>query len=171
MHEFWYDYVKRKYGEKPKMCYMDTDSFIVYINIDDIYKDIAEDIETRFDTSNCELDRPLPKGKDKKVIELMKYKLGGKIMIKFAESRAKTYSYIIDNGSEGKKAKGTKMCVIKRKLKFENQENCLEVTQLENKVKHLEKNKIDISVGFLGVHFEIGVQSFTKYLTLTLVFM
>ena len=73
MHEFWYDYVKRKYGEKPKMCYMDTDSFIVYINIDDIYKDIAEDIETRFDTSNCELDRPLPKGKDKKVIELMKY--------------------------------------------------------------------------------------------------
>ena len=45
---------------------MDTDSFIVYIKANDIYKDIAEDVETRFDTSNCELDKPLPKGKMKK---------------------------------------------------------------------------------------------------------
>ena len=50
MHEFWYDYVKPKYGEKEKLCDMDKDSFIVYIKTDDIYKDIAEDIETRFDT-------------------------------------------------------------------------------------------------------------------------
>ena len=56
MYEFWYDYVKPKYGEKAKLCYMDTDSFIVYIKTDDIYKDIAEDVETRFDTSNYELD-------------------------------------------------------------------------------------------------------------------
>ena len=55
--EFWYDY------EKAKLCYKDTDSFIVYITTDDSYKDIAEDVETRFDTSNNELDRPLPKGK------------------------------------------------------------------------------------------------------------
>ena len=61
MYEFWYDYVKPKYGEKAKLCYMDTDSFIVYIKTDYIYKDIAEDVETRFDTSNYELDRPLPK--------------------------------------------------------------------------------------------------------------
>ena len=65
MYEFWYDYVKPKYGEKSKMCYMDTDSFIVYIKTDDICKDIAEDVETRFDTSNYELDRPLSKGKNK----------------------------------------------------------------------------------------------------------
>ena len=51
---------------------MDTDGFIVYIKTDDIYKNIAEDIETRFDTSNFELDRPLPKGKNKKVIGLNK---------------------------------------------------------------------------------------------------
>ena len=57
MYEFWYDYVKSKYGKKAKLCYMDTDSFTVYIKADDIYKYIAENIETRFDTSNYELDR------------------------------------------------------------------------------------------------------------------
>ena len=61
MQEFWYDYIKPKYGEKAKLCYMDTDSFIKYINTDDIYKDIAEDVETRFDTSNYELDKPSSK--------------------------------------------------------------------------------------------------------------
>ena len=63
MYDFWYDYVKPKYGEKAKFCYMDTDGFIVYTKPDDIYKDIAQDVETRFDTSNYELDRPLPIGK------------------------------------------------------------------------------------------------------------
>ena len=57
MHEFWFDYVKAK------IC---TDSFIVYIKTEDIYKDITKDIETRFDTSNYELERPLPKRKIKK---------------------------------------------------------------------------------------------------------
>ena len=65
MYEFWYDYVKPKYSEKAKLCYMDTDSFIVYIKTN-IYKDTAEDVETRFDTSNDELNRPLPKGKNEK---------------------------------------------------------------------------------------------------------
>ena len=63
---------------------MDTDNFIVYIKTDDIYKDIAEDVKTRFDTSNYELNRSLPTGKNfKKVIGLMKDELGGKIMTKF----------------------------------------------------------------------------------------
>ena len=57
MYEFWYDYVKPKYGEKAKLFYMDTDSFIGYIKIVDIYDGIAEDVETRFDTSSFELDR------------------------------------------------------------------------------------------------------------------
>ena len=52
MYEVWYDYVKPKYGEKTKLYYMDTDSFIVYIETDDIYEDIAEDVETRFKISN-----------------------------------------------------------------------------------------------------------------------
>ena len=80
MYEIWYDYVKPKYGENAKHCYMDTDSFIVHVKANDIYKDIAEDVETRFDTSNFELDRPLPKEKNKKVIGLMKGELGRQIM-------------------------------------------------------------------------------------------
>ena len=83
MYEFWYDYVKAKYDEKAKLRYMNTDSFIVYIKTDDIYKDIAEDVETGFDTSNYELERPLLKGKNKKVVRLMKDELGGKVMSKF----------------------------------------------------------------------------------------
>ena len=66
MYGFWYDHVKAKYGEKEKLCYMDTDSFIGYIKADDIYKEIAKDVETRFYTLNYELDRPLLKIKNKK---------------------------------------------------------------------------------------------------------
>ena len=68
-HKFSYDYVKPKYGQNPKLCYMDTKSFIVHVKRNDIYKDIAEDVETRFDTSNFELDRSLPKGRNKKVLD------------------------------------------------------------------------------------------------------
>ena len=64
--------VSGKTIEKPKLCYMDTDNFIVYIKTDDIYKDIEEDVETSFDTPDNELDRPLPKGKNKKDIGLRK---------------------------------------------------------------------------------------------------
>ena len=79
---------------------MDTDSFIVYLKTDDIYRDITEDVETRFNTSNYELDRPSPKGKNKKIIGLMKDALGGKIMTKFVGFREKTYSYLIDDRSD-----------------------------------------------------------------------
>ena len=104
MYEFWYDYVKPRYGEKVKLCYMDTDSFILYVKYD-IYKDIVEDVKTRFDTSNYELCRPLPKEKKKKVIRLMKDKLGRKTMTKFVELRAKNYRYLIDDGNDNKKRK------------------------------------------------------------------
>ena len=80
MHDFWYDYVKPKYGENAKLCYMDTDSFIVHVKTDDVFKDNGEDVGTRFDTSKFEMDKSLPKGKNKQVIRLMKGELGGKIM-------------------------------------------------------------------------------------------
>ena len=93
MYEFWYDYVKLKYGEKVKLCYMDRDSFIVYMKTDYIYKDIAEDVKIIFDTSNYEsecysIDKASPKGKNKKVIGLMKDESGGKITTKFVRLRA-----------------------------------------------------------------------------------
>ena len=97
MCEFWYDYVKPRYSEKAKLCYVGIDSFVVYRKTDDIYKDIARDVETRSGTSNYEsewvsIDRPLPKGKNKKVIQLMKDELGRKIIAKFVGLRAKRYS-------------------------------------------------------------------------------
>ena len=69
MYECWYIYIKPKYCENAKLCYMDTDSFIVYVKTDGIYKDITEDIETRFDILNFELERPLPEGINKDVID------------------------------------------------------------------------------------------------------
>ena len=96
---------------------MDTNSFIVYMKTDDIYKDIAEDVETRFDTSDYELDRPFPKEKNKNyLIGLMKDELGEKIMTKFFGLRAKAYGYLIDDSSKDKRAKGTKKCVIKKNI-------------------------------------------------------
>ena len=64
--------MKPKYGDNVKLCYMDTDRFIMHIKTEDLYKDIANDLKKRFDTSNYEVNRPLPTGKNKKVIELMK---------------------------------------------------------------------------------------------------
>ena len=139
MYELQYDYVKPKYGEKVKRYYKDTGSFIVYIKRDDIYKDIAENVETRCDTSNYALSRRLPKGKNRKATSVMKDELGGKIMKEFLGLRTKTYNYLIDDDSENKKAKDTKRCVKKRKLKFENYS--LEATQLENKINHPEKKQ------------------------------
>ena len=122
MYEFWYDYIKPKYGDKARLCYMDTDSFVIYIKTEDFYKDIASDVERWFDTSNYdEKDkRPLPIGKNKKVIGLFKDKLGGKIMTEFCARRAKAYSYRLDDDAEEKRAKDTKKCKVKRELTFKN---------------------------------------------------
>ena len=107
MYKFWYDYMKPKYDDNVKLCYMDTDSFIMNIKTEDFYKDIANNVEKRFDTSNYEVDRPLPTGKNKKVIGLRKDELGGRVITEFVALRPKTYSYLTDNCKEDKKAKGT----------------------------------------------------------------
>ena len=120
MYEFWYDCIKPKYQYNAKLCYMDTDSFIIHIKTEDFYKYIAKNVEKRFDTSNYEDKRPFPKGKNKKVIGLMRDKLGVKILIKFVSLRPKKYSYLMDHGNSDKRTKGTKKFVIKRELKFKN---------------------------------------------------
>ena len=140
MHEFWCDYIKPKYGDKAQLCYMDTDSFVIYLETEDCYKDIANDIDERFDTSNYDEKnkRPLPIGKNKKVLGLFKDELDGKIMSEFIALRAKTYAYLIDGFKDddddddydknkiiNKRAKGTKKCVIKRELMFENYKDSL----------------------------------------------
>ena len=129
MYEFWYDYLKPKYNDKAKLCYMDTDSFVIniYIYIYIFFEDINNDVVRWFDTSNYfENDkRPLQIGVNKKVIVMFKDELGGKIMKEFCALRAKTYTYLMDDGSEIKKAKGVKRCVIKRRMMFENYKDSL----------------------------------------------
>ena len=114
MYEFWYDYMKKKYGDMVKLCYTDTGSLAMTIKTQEFYKNIGQDVQERFDTSSYSVDRPLPKGKNKKVICLMKDELGGGIITEFIALRPKTYSYTTDEFIEMKKAKGTKKCIIKK---------------------------------------------------------
>ena len=109
MYKFWYDYIKPKYGDKAKLCDTDTDSFVIHIITEDFCEDISNDVEIWYDTSNYVKndETPLPTGENKKV-RLFKNELGGKIIKEFCAFRAKTYSYLIDDDSEVKKAKGTK---------------------------------------------------------------
>ena len=118
MCKLCYDYIKPKYSKNTKLCYMDTDNFIIHNRTEDFYKDIADDVEKKFDTSNYECNRPLPRGKNKKDIGLMKDKLGGKIMTEFVALRPKTYFYLMYDGNTDKKSKGTKKCEIKAILKL-----------------------------------------------------
>ena len=105
LYEFWYDYMKPKYGNDVKLCYMGTDSFVMNIKTEDFYKDIANDVKKRFDTSNYEVDRSLSTGKKKKVIGLMKDELGGRVMTEFIALRPKAYTYLTDDGKEDRKLK------------------------------------------------------------------
>ena len=108
MCEFWHDYIKPKYQNNEKLCYMDTDSFIIHIKTENVYEGIANDFKTRFDTSNYEVNRPLPTRKNKKVIGLIKDELREKIMTEIVALRQKTYSQLMDDSNCDKKAKGTK---------------------------------------------------------------
>ena len=125
MYEFHYDYMVPKYGDRLKLCYIDTDSLVYHIKAEDFYADIADNVPARFDTSGYIPDRPLPVGLNKKVIGLMKDKLGGKIMTDFVALRPKLYSYEKLDGLEDKKCKGIKKCVVKKTLTFEDYKNCL----------------------------------------------
>ena len=108
MYEFWQDYIKPKYQDKAKLCYMDTGNFVIHIKTEDFYEDIANDVEEWFDTSNYDNNRPLPIGKNKKVIGSFTDELDGKIRIEFGGLRAKTYTYIMDDDTEHKMLKEQK---------------------------------------------------------------
>ena len=111
---------------------MDTDSFVIHILTEDVYEDIANDVERWLDTSNYDEndERPLPIGKNKKVIVFFKDELGGKVMIEFCALKPKTYAYLIDDESEKKKPKGTKRCIRKRRLMFKNTKIACLITQI-----------------------------------------
>ena len=108
MQEFWYDQIKPKYGDRAKLCYTDTDSFVIYVKTEDFYKGIANYVERWFNTSNYDENDGRPLGKNKKVICLFKDELEGKIMTEFVALKAKTYAYLIDDNNEHKKPREQK---------------------------------------------------------------
>ena len=125
MYEFHYDYMKCKYDdENLTLCYMDTGSLIYDIKTKDFYKDIADEVASRFDMRGYNPDRPLPVGLNKKVIGLMKDELGGVTMTEFVTLRPKMYAYKTGN-LESKKCKGIKKCVVKKTISFEDYKACL----------------------------------------------
>ena len=156
MYEFHYDYMKRKYSnDKLTLCYMDTDSLIYNIKTDDFYKDIAKDVNDKFDTSGYNPDRSLPVGLNKKVIGLMKDELGGGIMTEFVTLRPKMYAYKTGS-AESKKCKGIKKCVVKKTISFEDYKVCLlsgetsyrsqlMLRSSKHEVRTLEVNKLALS--------------------------
>ena len=156
MYEFHYDYMKWKYDDdKLTLFYMDTDSLICSIETNDFYKDIANDVKDRFDMSSYNSFRPLPVGLNKKVIGLMKNELGGEIMTEFVTLRPKMYAYKT-GGSESKKCKGIKKCIVKKTISFEDYKNCLLSGETsyrpqlmfrssKHEVRTLEVNKLSVS--------------------------
>ena len=157
MYQFHYGYMIPKYGDRLKLCYMDTDSLIYSIKTEDFYSDISSDVESRFDTYGYPNNgsRPLPIGKNKKVIGLMKDELGSEIMKEFVSLRPKMYSYRVGN-SEPKKCKGIKKCLVKQMVSFDYYKRrlfCEERThrsQLlfrsrKHEVRMLEVNKLVLS--------------------------
>ena len=102
MYEFWYDYMKPKYNDNVRLC------FVMSIKTNDFYKGIARDVYNMFDTSNYGVNRPLPIGKNKKVIGLMKDELAGEIIKEFIALRPKNYSYLTDNDKIEQKLKEQK---------------------------------------------------------------
>ena len=123
-----HDYMQPKYrDDRIQLCYMDTDSFVYRIQTEDFYKDIADDVKKRFDTSKYseEDKRPLPIGLNTKKIGLMKDELNGKIMTEFVALRAKLYAYKTLENKEDKKCKGIKKCVVKKTLTFDDYKKCL----------------------------------------------
>ena len=155
MYEFHYDYMAPTYGEALNLCYMATDSLIYEIETGDFYKDIADDVKERFDTSGYLPDRALPVGLNKKVIGLMKDELGGEIMEEFFTLRPKMYAYKTGN-FEAKKCKGIKKCVVRKTITFEDYKNCLfsgdisyrsqlMFRSLKHRIQTLKANKVALS--------------------------
>ena len=116
---FSYDYIKPKYGDRAKLCYTDTDSFVINIITEDFFEDISNDAERWFDTSNyAENDkRSLPISKNKKVASLFKDELGGKIITDVVALRQKTWAYLTDDGSC---LKITKIACLMKKTYLKN---------------------------------------------------
>ena len=127
MFDFHYKYIKPKYGNKAKLLFTDTDSFLYEIQTEDFYKDISGDVKDRFDTSDYPEGHPsgIPTGINKKVLGMFKDEAAGKVIKEFVGLRAKLYSYKMDEGKENKRCKGIKKAVVEKSISHEDYKRCL----------------------------------------------
>ena len=128
MFDFHYKYIKPKYGDRAKLLFTDTDSFLYEIQTEDFYKDISGDVKDRFDTSDYPEIHPsgLPTGINKKVLGMFKDEVAGKNIKEFVGLRAKLYSFKTEEGEENKKCKGIKKAVVAKSIRHENYKTCLQ---------------------------------------------
>ena len=127
MYDFHYNYIKKKYGDKAKLLFTDTDSLMYEIQTEDFYKDISGDVKDRFDTSDYPPNHPsgIPTGCNKKVLGMFKDEVAGRYIDEFVGLRAKLYSYKMLEGKESKKCKGVKKMVVTKSITHEDYKNCL----------------------------------------------
>ena len=128
MFDFHYQYIKPKYGNKAKLLFTDTDSFLYEIQTEDFYKDISGDVRDRFDTSDYPEKHPseIPTGINKKVLGMFKDEAAGKNIKEFVGLRSKLYSYKMEEGKENKRCKGIKKAVVEKTIRHEDYKKCLE---------------------------------------------
>ena len=128
MFDFHYKYIKPKYGDRAKLLFTDTDSFLYEIQTEDFYKDISGDVKDRFDTSDYPENHPsgIPTGINKKVLGMFKDEVAGKNIKEFVGLRAKLYSFKTEEGKENKKCKGIKKAVVAKSIRHENYKTCLQ---------------------------------------------
>ena len=124
MYEFHYNYIKKKYGEKAKLLFTDTDSLMYSIKTEDFYEDIKNDVDSKFDMSDYPKDHPLYSSTNKKVIGMFKDEVGGRQITEFVGLRAKLYSYVM-GGNDHKKCKGVKKSVVKKSITHQDYKECL----------------------------------------------
>ena len=143
MYDFYYGYLKPKYGDKVRLLFTDTDSLMIEVETEDFYKDIAPDVHKWFDTSNFPTNHSsgISTGVNKMVIGMFKSEVGGKIITEFVGLRAKNYSYVCD-GKEYKKCKGIKKSVTEKDIHHEDYINCLfEDVQLRRKMNVIRSRR------------------------------
>ena len=158
MFDFHYNYIKPKYGNKAKLLFTDTDSFLYEIQTEDFYKDISGDVRDRFDTSDYPEGHPsgIPTGINKKVLGMFKDEAAGKIIKEFVGLRAKLYSYKMEEGKENKRCKGIKKAVVEKSIRHEDYKTCLKtgkeqlrrqniIRSYEHEIYTEEINKVALS--------------------------
>ena len=125
MYDFYYKHLKLKYGPRVDLLYTDTDSLLLEIKTEDVYKDMENLRDELYDTSDYPKDHPLHSQLNKKVIGKMKDKCSGKPISEVVCLRSKMYSILLEGDKNIKKAKGTTKVVTKKEIKHQNYKEAL----------------------------------------------